>query len=241
MNTVRALRSLIVTTASLLALGACGPFAVIGSGHRISETREVAPFTKIDISDGVKATVSVGAPAPLVITGDDNVLELFTIEVRNGTLVIEVEGLQGFSTQQPIEVTVGAETLTAVGASGASTLFADKATGDSVSVSASGASNVVIAEVDARTWLVLDASGASILSLTGTAPSLEIDASGASRIDPGLSVVNAKVSLSGASTAAIELSGSVSGSLSGASTLYVSGDGVVENVDTSGSSEMQRL
>jgi hypothetical protein len=60
---------------------------VWGSGRATTESRPVAKFTAIDVDDADVEIDRTGAES-LSVTGDDNMLQFFTSEVKKGTLYL---------------------------------------------------------------------------------------------------------------------------------------------------------
>jgi len=83
---VAALSSLFLAAACVIVVGDDG---VLGSGHRVEESRDVASFSAVELSVPADVVVVVGEPAQLSLSGDDNLLSLVETEVRGGTLHIE--------------------------------------------------------------------------------------------------------------------------------------------------------
>lgn len=85
----------------LVTLTACGFYGVDGvrgSGNLVTETREVGPFTRIDVRGGanVELTVDPNLSQSVSVTYDDNVIRFIVTEVDSNTLVIDTRG--SFST-----------------------------------------------------------------------------------------------------------------------------------------------
>ena len=85
----------------LVTLTACGFYGVDGvrgSGNLVTETREVGPFTRIDVRGGanVELTVDPNLSQSVSVTYDDNVIRFIITEVDGNTLVIDTRG--SFST-----------------------------------------------------------------------------------------------------------------------------------------------
>ena len=84
-------------------------------------------------------------------------------------------------------------------------------------------------------------SGASTLSIEGSARDVSVDASGASRADlSDFPVTNARIDLSGASNSTVNASGELNADLSGASTLHYIGNPTLGDISTSGASTISR-
>ncbi|NOZ09412.1 MAG: DUF2807 domain-containing protein [FCB group bacterium] len=92
------------------------------------------------------------------------------------------------------------------------------------------------------TALAIELSGASRLALSGEGGRLDLAVSGASTADLSrFSGTDARVEISGASTASIHLSGTVNGDVSGASALYYSGGATRGEISTSGASKIVKM
>lgn len=94
-----------------------------------------------------------------------------------------------------------------------------------------------VVEVVTPRLIALEASGASSVEVTGSAPSLELVVSGASSIDlEELTLGDVNLDVSGASSVSLAANGTVGGSVSGASSVAVSGNPISVDVDVSGAS-----
>jgi hypothetical protein len=137
---------------SLLVLAACnwsdtygGP-TIKGSGNPKTETRSVERFTAISVSGAASLEIEQTGQESLELTADDNLLPLFTTEVRDGTLFLGVaEGKRlSWSGKGPrFKVTVSE--LRKLKVSGAASVKATKLDSDSLSISISGAGSGSIA------------------------------------------------------------------------------------------------
>jgi hypothetical protein len=222
----------------LTLLGGCqvafGP-ALTGSGVAKTEPRDVAPFSRIEVSNAIQLDVVVGPRTSLEVTADDNILPYVKTVVSGDRLQIYVDA--SFSSQLGVAVKASAPALDEVVASGASRVTATGVAGDEFRLDLSGASTCDLnADVDA-----LDAtlSGASRGAFTGAARRLALDCSGASRVDAAdLKSDSVVAQLSGASNARVHAAAELAATASGASTLRYWGapSKVVE--DTSGASNI---
>jgi hypothetical protein len=66
----------------------CSFVGISGSGVQKTEVRSVADFERIATAGSVDVTAKVGSPAKVEVTGDDNLLEYVTTEVKDGTLEV---------------------------------------------------------------------------------------------------------------------------------------------------------
>jgi hypothetical protein len=195
---------------SLLVLAACnwsdtygGP-TIKGSGNLKSETRPVERFTAISVSGAASLEIERTGQESLELIADDNLLPLFTTEVRNGTLFLGVaEGKRlSWSGKGPrFKVTV--RELRKLKVSGAASVKATKLDSDSLSISISGA-----------------ASG----SIAGRSNDLSISISGAGSLDAvDLHAKRATVIVSGAGDVTVNANDELDARVSGAGNIWYVG------------------
>ena len=102
----------------------------------------------------------------------------------------------------------------------------------------SGNSDRVVA-VEMSDLMNLGSSGAADVALVGSTDSYNLDISGASFVDAtDLGATEIELDISGASTVDVHASGTVTGSVSGGSSLFVHGQPQSVLVDTSGASNV---
>lgn len=203
----------VLGSVALLTLAACTQ----GQGPTIERTREVADFTRIDAGAGIQVKVTIGPAGPLVVHAQENIQEMVTTTVRNGTLLIEAKG--DFTVADPVVVEVRAPSLEAVSLDGGAAVEVNGLEADAVEVSLSGGARATITGTAQR--VNLTAKSGSVASLAG------------------LDAATVTVDLWGGATAEVRASASVEGSASGGAKLTVSGDGSVQ-VHTEGGSEVHR-
>jgi hypothetical protein len=221
-----------------LLLASCGG-SLRGSGDL--ETREYTfdDFTKVEIGHAFKVTITQSESYSVNVTVDDNVTHLLDVEKSGDTLKIRLT-----RTPRLVDVTLQAEVampqlhgLTASGASRANVSGFSSTEALSFGVSGASAISGDITAGDAR----FELSGASTIELEGSAADLVADVSGASHLRLGDFVVtNADLQISGASDSTVNLSGRLDADLSGASKLRYIGEPTIGDVNTGGSSSIQK-
>jgi hypothetical protein len=195
---------------SLLLLAACnwsdtygGP-AIKGSGNLKTETRVVERFTAIVISGSANLEIEQTGEESLELTVDDNLLELFTTEVRDGTLFIGVaEGKRLTWSGKGPHIKVTVRELRKLKVSGAASVKATKLDTDSLSISISGAGSA---------------------SIAGRSNNLLISVSGAGSLDAvNLQTRRATVIVSGAGDVTVNASDELDARVSGAGDIWYVG------------------
>lgn len=189
---------------------------VKGSGNIITETRNIADFSKIDVGGVFEVEIVAQKDFSVQIEADDNLLQYIETEVSGDTL--EIKTNKRISSKNPIRVKVSAPNIE--------------------SLEVSGASKVSLANLKNES-LNVDASGASKLKVDGETKDLTIDMSGASRLDAeNLKAENVNVDASGASNANVFVSGDLKADLSGASHVTYLGNPQNLQKKTSGASSV---
>ncbi|MCP3996762.1 MAG: hypothetical protein GY722_17135 [bacterium] len=177
-----------------------------GSGTLVTETRDVAVFTEVEVGTAITLDIIVNpdVETSVFVIFDDNLLDNLVTRVAGGKLIVELDGsvnLTG-SADRRVEVTMpnlesldasGATDVTVVGwsvqwvseyiridASGASRVDLEDLKVRDVDVDASGASDVIL---NVEGVVSGSASGASKVTVRGNPTSVLIESSGASSID----------------------------------------------------------
>ncbi|MEM6804631.1 MAG: DUF2807 domain-containing protein, partial [Bacteroidota bacterium] len=73
---------------ALTFLISCEEEIIVGSGNIISESRELPGFDQLELSEDLRLNISQGSEQSITVVGDDNIVELISTEVVNGSLRI---------------------------------------------------------------------------------------------------------------------------------------------------------
>jgi len=229
-----------LASAMILLLLAVGCSRITGSGKVVSTPVPVSSFFRLQVGSAFEVNVSISGQESLTLHVDDNVVDRVAVGVSNGTLHI---GLKPRTLIQnaTLKADVTARSLSSIETSGAAHVhLSNELTGSKVRIAASGASgtdgSVRFDEVD------LSLSGASTAKLSGSAPRLVVSASGASDVNAQqLQSTDLTIDLSGASSATVSVTGTVSAVVSGASHLRYQGSPRFTKKDVSGASTVEPL
>jgi hypothetical protein len=207
-----------------------------------AEVRQVKGFHGIEVSNAINLYLSQGEEETVVVSANDlKWREFIRTEVVDGILRISLDNRKWSRGNVKIKAYVSFTTLDKLSASGASDVFVDGViTGDHLFIDLNGASDFKGA-VNVKD-LRLEQSGASDAHITGAVSGLaEIHSTGASDVKGyDLAVQNCSVHASGASDIRVTVKNELTADLSGASTVYYKGDGVVKDAKTSGASAVKR-
>jgi hypothetical protein len=209
-----------------------------GSGELVTRTFDLEGFDAVEASYSFDVEITRDDAFSVEVTVDDNIADRLEVELRRSTLELSLE--PGLSISNvTLRAVVTMPELTSVEASGASRIAFEGFDGpiQRFDVRVSGASNARgDLQVDA---LLIDASGASTVELTGRAADLDAEASGASGLElRGLEAVAADLRVSGASRAELTVTDALDLDVTGVSRVRYAGDPVIGRLDISGASSV---
>jgi hypothetical protein len=206
-----------------------------GSGVAKTETREVAPYSEIEVGNAIQLDVTVGGASEVIVTADDNILPVVRTEVSGDRLKIYLDA----STSTDIGVRVQATTpkLNVLVGSGASKITATGIAANQFQLEAHGAATAELSgDSEALNATI---TGASRAVLSGTCKRLKVECAGASHLN-ATDLVSGDVAatLSGASSAQVNATDELSATASGASNLRYTGQPAKLNKQVSGASSV---
>ena len=179
-------------SAVVLATTACGGR---GSGDLVTEDRNVAAFSAVEVGGGINLELEVvpGGEQQVTVTFDDNLLDRVTTEVRGSTLVIGLDGtFTIFGSGRFVSVTTPSlERLTASGGTDVN----GSGQIEDYALEASGGTDVNLVDLQAAN-VDIEVSGGADVSLTATA-SITGSVSGGADVTVHGDPPNARVDTSG--------------------------------------------
>lgn len=225
----------------LFSPGAFSQQTIINDAN--AQVRSVTAFSGLKVSGGIDVYLSQGDDYSLAVSAsEDRYRDNIRTEVKNGVLDIwyDNDHWGKNSGNKKLRVYLSFKTLERIEGSGACDFIINgMLTSNSILVKLSGASEIKGAVKIVN--LSMDLSGASTVALNGSAENMKLDASGASDIkNYDLQVENCIAKLSGASDVRLKITGSITASASGASTLYYEGDPDRKDIATSGASSVSQ-
>jgi len=197
-----------------------------GSDTIIEVSRsETAPFSMIETSSIIEVLVTQEANDNIRIEANENIVSFIESTFSDDTLALSLSEDECFTDIQ-VKVYVGVDQLSALSASGASSITGlNQFASDQLSNTVLGASTIDI-DVTAS-QITSSISGASILTLSGTASDHDIVVTGASTVDAfGLVTDNVDVRASGSSTANVFVSNELIADAEGVSAILYQGQPV---------------
>jgi hypothetical protein len=216
------------------------PQTITGSGKSVTVQKDLTGFSKVSAGSAFRIDVSQSDSYSVVITVDEKVVPYLDVTVQGDTLRIYLRpGLAISGASGPMDAKVTMPKLTGLDLSGAThaTVGGFKSS-DRLDTDVSGASRLdgSVETGDVRFQL----SGASRVTLSGKGQKMTLGASGASQANlEEFAVTEAKVELSGASRATVNVTGKLDVNVSGASNLRYTGNPALGSVQSSGASTIQ--
>lgn len=233
-----AVSSVVSSGCSVSLLSSVAGPEVVGNGVLKEEGRNVAEFIELEVAGVFQCKVTQGDVTYVMVKGDENLLPLVVTEVTGSRLSVRMRDNTSVRTTLPLELVVVVPDLKVVSAQAASQVEVGALVGLR-ELGFEGASQVRAVDV-AGGELKLRGAGAARATVGGEVNLLDLELSGASRVEAGgLIAEGVKVRIDGASNGVVRATGSIGGSLSGASSLTVEGSPGEREVKTSGASSVK--
>jgi hypothetical protein len=176
-----------------LAIAGCG------GGPKVTETRDVPPYTGLEVAGGVNLRVVPGSTREVVVTGGKEVIDRVKTTVEGGVLSVAIEDrgiVIGPDPFDDVRVQVSAAAL------------------DTIRVEGSG--DLELGRIDADE-LTLDVEGSSDIEASGTVDRLRLSITGAGDADLGeLRARTARVQVEGAGDAELNVTDELDVTVQGA-------------------------
>jgi hypothetical protein len=209
-----------------------------GSGHIVTESREVKDFSSIEVSYPAQITVQQGKLESLKIEAEDNVLPGLKTQVMQGDLEIFYKSEDGkhVNPTHPVKITIIVKDLTKVNFSSAGELTIINLETQDLDLALSGAGNLKLDNINVQN-LAVGLSGAGSLTASGTADNLKLNISGVgSYHGADMDSKTARVNISGMGSATIWAEDELTASISGAGSVnYYGSPRVTKNISGLGS------
>lgn len=222
---------------TILAATAIGLLAAT-PGLGADRTYDLAPFTAIDISSGVHATVTVGGTQSVAASARNAAdLDELTVEVVDGTLkvgrdwdILDIfEGL----VDRDIRFNIAAPSLTSAEASSGADVEVSGLSGDTVRIEASSGADLRSTDMRATTIQVEVSSGSDV-DANGTCTTLDLRASSGADADlENLACTDATIDASSGSDVTLRAGGSLKAEASSGAEITVRGKPATTEIEES--------
>ena len=238
--------SLLAAPLLALALASCNcgdrDRTVCGEGSDVTETRPITDVTRLNFSQNTEVYLTQGTTPELRLEAPRNVLDVLRAETVGGELrVVAAPGVR-LNLEHPVRAYVTLPALTALTGSGTTRFNGTTPwTVADLALTLSGESTADLA-LTATGALRTDASGASRVTLRGTAGQQTVQLSGASSLDAfNLTHTGANIDASDASQVRLTVSTALGVRASGASEVYYQGSPTLTMLEVSGGSRLVKV
>ena len=140
----RALSVVIVAAVAIAASGCMHLNAIEGSGHVVTETREVSGVKGVEVVGSAKVILKQGDTERVEITADDNLMEYLTTDVTGSKLTLGTKDWVNLDPTDKVIYKVFVKELNSLGISGSAELEAEGVRTDSLMVAVSGSGDIRI-------------------------------------------------------------------------------------------------
>ncbi len=217
----------------LLFIGLSAIFA------QVKETRNVAGFSKIEISSGIDLYIEQGNQVSMQAEArSQEILDNMITEVQDNTLKIYQKKNLHKLGHMAVYITV--KDIEAIKASGGSDVRSDNGWKvDKLEIKASGGSDIFM-KIEADEF-ICKISGGSDASLSGNVGKFQVEASGGSDIRAKDLIADiSDLTISGGSDATVTANKEIIANANGGSDLTYYGDATISNINASGGSDVRR-
>ena len=212
----------VLVTAPTLALAGCGTALDVRVGDPTTQQREVADVTGVSLAATGDLNLSVGAVPSLSITAGEHIIDRITSDVRDGVLVLDLDG-PGWNNPGVITYDLVLPAVDTITVDGAGDIDADLARGEALAVYLDGAGDVTARGVDVGE-LTVEVTGAGDVRLEGTAERQRVAIDGVGEYDgTALASRQADVSIGGAGDAHVNVTDALDATVDGVGSITHSG------------------
>ncbi len=190
----------------------------------ISETRNINGVNRVVLREYGQLIITQGETESLSLEGQDSVLQLVRTEVRNGELLLDVEGgwwdrtwraIASTVEGKPLKYFLTLKKLDGLFVSGAARVKINGFKFDDFQLILKGAGEIIMTDIEANS-LDIELPGAELISLAGTSVNQKVWLKGAGSYDaPRLKTENAIVKIHGVGKARIWASSSLDAQVDG--------------------------
>jgi hypothetical protein len=182
MPIARSLLLLAALSTASFALPAGARESVTGSGHVVTETRNVSGFDRIAVHGALQVVLRQSGKEGVEVKADDNLQPLIETKVVGGTLEVGPKSNSSYSTRNAIEVTVDFVNLRALDVGGAVDVSGKGVKTSALSVMLGGSGDVKLPDLQAAS-VKIHVGGSGTLKASGKGGKLEIGVGGSGDVD----------------------------------------------------------
>lgn len=147
---MRKTKPLLLLAVLAVTLSACYMARVHGSGHVVTDDREVSGFSAVEFGGMGRLIIEQNGREELTITTDDNLLQYLRTEVQDGTLRIGTDGFANLDPTSDVTYRLSVKNLGSISVEGGAEVDVRGVRTDELSIKVNGAGQITIAGVATR-------------------------------------------------------------------------------------------
>lgn len=180
-------------------------------------------FSGIDFAGGADITMTKGSESRVQITGETNIIDLFTFRVSGSDLVIESR--ECYSATEPINILLTTPALNRILHAGSGNLFSsDRFSGNTLELALSGSGNISLRHRTLET-ATIDLAGSGNIALQGEAQQAVFSIEGSGNIEAfGYSLRQGEVVIRGSGNCSVSVEETLSILIEGSGNVFFKGN-----------------
>ena len=222
--------------AGLLAAIITSP-GVYAAEKAVTETRDLASFTEIDVDGSFDVFVTVGPAQSVKVTADADIIDRVVTEVDGDELTIKMKR-GSYNNIRELRVDITVPSLTEAAMNGSGDIEVDGAKGDSFELSVNGSGDATL--MNAMVGKVgLSVNGSGDVDASGTCTEVEAEVNGSGDVDAsGLKCEIAVADGSGSGDIRVHATKEVKASMSGSGDITITGAPAKVKTSVNGSGDV---
>jgi hypothetical protein len=169
---------------------------VDGNGDRISETRQLESFERIQVSGDFDVQIDTGRESSAVVKVDENLLDLVATHVSGNKLIIETRNNHCLRPSRPIEVTVSTPAISEIYLEGSGNIACNGIRTDELNIILEGSGQIDCYEIEA-TSVSVNLQGSGLINTRVFVENLAALLEGSGEISMNGETVNSDLTITG--------------------------------------------
>lgn len=215
------MKNLGIIALMILILSSCG-ICIEGEGLEVEETRELEAFSELEIDIDADVVIHIGQQPSIVISAQENLLDIIKTEVRGSALIIDAEPC--ISTSYPVDIEITTTSLSFIKLNGsADVTLMDDLQNDDFELKINGSGNISADVFTNHLKIKINGSGNVLVSGTAKDAEIVINGSGDVRTDM-LQVYEADIEINGSGDVGINVLNDLRVTVKGSGDVNYSGE-----------------
>ena len=206
-----------------------------GNGNVVTERRTTAPYDEIKVAGFFDVSLVEGKEGNIVIEGEENIIPVVVVEVKNNALTIYTDKNTSLSSKKRLLIKIPVEAVSSISLAGSGSITSKttiKAEDIAIQLSGSGDINLTLASQNVKASL----SGSGDIVLTGTTDNYDTSLAGSGDIkSEELVAKNVSAALSGSGDISVNCSNDLQAKVAGSGNISCKGTPVTKDTKVSGS------